>query len=217
MIVVADPPRCAQGPDPLQARFLALVPRIESHARIYFRGLRCAHAREEAVAETVALAWQWFRRLVERGKDAAMFVGGFAFLAALTVKSGRRLCGQEPARDVLSPLAQRRHSFTVAKLPDGATLAGTPAEEALHDNTRTPPPEQAAFRLDFPRWLGTRTDRECRLVADLMVGERTGDLARKYGVSPGRISQLRREFAQDWRRFCGDPVAREASPAACAA
>src|SRR5947209_4167562 len=39
------------------------------------------------------------------------------------------------------------------------------------------------------------------LIDDLMAGEHTGDAARRHGLSPGRVSQLRREFHDDWRRF----------------
>jgi hypothetical protein len=28
-------------------------------------------------------------------------------------------------------------------------------------------------------------------------------MSRKYGLSPGRISQLRREFMEDWDRYGG--------------
>jgi hypothetical protein len=37
-----------------------------------------------------------------------------------------------------------------------------------------------------------------------MRGERTRDVAKKYGTTPGRISQLRRDFHQDWTRFCAE-------------
>ena len=47
----------------LHARFLRLLPKIETHARICFRGVRCPVTREDRVAECVALAWQWFLRL----------------------------------------------------------------------------------------------------------------------------------------------------------
>jgi hypothetical protein len=51
----------------LQAAFLALVlPKVLSHGRVYFRHLR-AERREECIAEMVALAWKWHRRLAERG------------------------------------------------------------------------------------------------------------------------------------------------------
>ena len=38
----------------------------------------------------------------------------------------------------------------------------------------------------------------------MMAGQRTLDLSRKYGISPGRVSQVRREFHDDWQRFCGE-------------
>src|SRR5262245_47707380 len=187
----------------LQTRFLSILPRIELHGRISFRFLRCPALRDDAVAEVVALAWKWHLRLSERGKDATQFPSALATFAARAVKAGRRLCGRERSRDALSPTAQRQQQFVVERLPDFSTLGGNPLEEALVDNTQTPPPEQVAFRCDFPAWLKTRTDRDRRLAEDLMRGERTLDLSTRYGLSPARISQLRRDFHDDWQRFCG--------------
>jgi hypothetical protein len=150
------------------------------------------------------VAWRWHLDLARRGKDAAAFPSALASLAARHVKSGRRLCGQERARDVLSPLAQARHGFAVGTLPGFSTLNGNPIDEALHENTRSPVPEQVCFRLDFPAWLNGLSDRDRRVVEDLMMGERTLDVARRHGLSPGRVSQLRREFMDGWRAFCGE-------------
>jgi len=184
--------------------FVALLPRIELHGRIVFRHMRCAHQRQEAVAEMTALVWKWCVSLQERGKDPAGFPRALITFAARAVKSGRRLCGTEKARDVLSPRAQRGRGFTVAPLPLGSSLNGTVYEEALQHNTQTPVDEQVCFRLDFPAWLLTRTDRDRRVIQDLMRGERTLDVSRRYGTTPARVSQLRREFQIDWSRFCGD-------------
>ena len=57
----------------LHARFLKLLPRIETHGSIFFRHVKCRETREEAIAEMVALAWRWFVRLMRRGKDANTF------------------------------------------------------------------------------------------------------------------------------------------------
>ena len=54
---------------------------------------------------------------MRRGKDVITFVGALARYAARAVRCGRRLTGQEKAKDVLSSLAQRRHGFTVGSLP----------------------------------------------------------------------------------------------------
>jgi len=191
----------------VNAAFLRILPRIVMHANFCFRGERNAERREEAIAETVALAWQWYLGLVKRGKNVADFASTFANFVARAVRNGRRICGQQAAKDVMSPRAQRRHQFAVYRLPDFSMLSCSPISEALADNTVTPPDEQAAFRLDFASWLGTRTDRDQRLVEDLIIGELTSDVARSFGLTAGRVSQLRREYCQDWQRFCGEAVA----------
>src|SRR5215469_11837317 len=109
-------PTCTLVPpalEQLREQFLALLPRIELHARITFRGVCCPGRRADAIAEAVALAWKWHVRLAERGKDVRQFPAAFAALAARAVRSGRRACGQEKSKDVLSPVAQRKQGFRV--------------------------------------------------------------------------------------------------------
>jgi hypothetical protein len=154
------------------------------------------------------LAWKWFVRLAERGEDPARFAVMLASYAARAVKSGRRVTGQESDRDALSPLAQMRRCFVVGMLPAFSTLSGNPLAEALQDNTQSPVPEQAAFRLDFPAWLCTLGSRNKSIAQDMALGHRTRALADAYGLSPGRVSQLRREFRDDWERFTADPAER---------
>jgi hypothetical protein len=190
----------------LQAAFLDLVlPRVLTHGRVYFRHLRSAELKEEYIAEMVALAWKWHLRLAERGKDAAQFPTAIATFAARAVRCGRRLAGMDRAKDVLSPQAQQRQGFAVGKLPDCSALDGSPLHEALHDNTQSPVAEQVCFRIDFPAWRASRNDRDRGVLDDLMLGERTLDVAGKYGLSPGRVSQLRRELHDDWEFFCAGP------------
>ncbi|MHB1424094.1 MAG: hypothetical protein ACYC3I_13030 [Gemmataceae bacterium] len=196
----------------LQASFLALVlPKVLSHGRIYFRDIQCPNRREDAIQDMIGLAWQWHLRLAERGKDATAFPTALASYAARAVKSGSRVAGQERANDVLSPVAQQRHHFFVGRLPDFETLTVHPLCEALHDNTKSPPDETVSFKLDFTAWLASLTERDRSIVEDLMIGERTRDVANKYQISPARISQKRRELCQDWLAFCGDFSAVSAS------
>jgi hypothetical protein len=156
-------------------------------------------------------------RLVQRGKDPLAFPTVLAAYAARHVRCGRRLCGQEHGKDVMSSLAQRRHGFAVEQLPAStatsfeeryATGVGQRRqdayEERLRDNTVTPVPEQVCFRLDFPAWLATLSPRERRLVRAMTQNERTLDLSRRFELSPARISQLRRELHDDWQQFLGD-------------
>jgi hypothetical protein len=201
----------------LRAQFLSILARIETHGRVYFRHLD-VERREEAVAEMVALCWAWFVRLAHRGKDATQFASTLAAYAARAVHCGRKLAGIDRARDVLSSRAQQMHGFKVEHLPSSTRtlheeLYGLPQgqkkhdiyEERLRDNHVTPPSDAAAFRIDFRAWLQTLTGRERRIISAMALNERTKDLSRTFEVSPGRISQLRREFRDDWERFCSEP------------
>jgi hypothetical protein len=200
----------------LQARFVSLLPRIEAGARIYFRDIRCAVRKADFVAEAVAISWKWFCRLMAKGKDVTKFVGALARMAARAVRAGRRVGAGERANDIMSSLAQRRHGFTVQGLPptrrSHEALNGDGfdqrlqdvLEDRLKDNTVTAIPDQVAFRADFPAWLKTLTPRERKIIRIMMLNERTKNLSRKFGITPGRVSQMRREFRDNWRLYIGD-------------
>jgi hypothetical protein len=188
----------------LQASFLGVLPRIEQQARFAFRSYRCSANREDAVQETVAIAWAWFVRLAQRGKSPTDFVSTLAFFAALQVRYGRRLCGTEASQDALSPTARYRQGFGVQRLDLPTTLDTGLWQEALRDNTRSAPDQAAMFRIDFPKWLGTLGERNRKIVADLLLGERTSAVAGKHALSPSRVAQLRREFQRHWHEFQGE-------------
>jgi hypothetical protein len=200
----------------LHARFLELLPAVERHGQIYFRDFG-PHRKADALQEMRALAWKSYLRLHERGRDPADFVAMFVTLLARAVNSGRRLAGMERAKDVMNRATQRRHGFQVEPLPNSTRtsherLYASPVgqalldafEERLRDNTITPVADQVQFRIDWPAWLATLTGRERRLIRAMARNERTKDLSRQFELSPARISQLRREFHDDWHRFLGD-------------
>ncbi len=75
------------------------------------------------------------------------------------------------------------------------------------DSRVSPVPDQLAFRLDFPAWRLSHSARDRRLIDTLRLGERGKEVSRRFGLSPGRISQKRRFFPDDGRRFHGEPPA----------
>jgi DNA-directed RNA polymerase specialized sigma24 family protein len=197
----------------LQASFLEVLPRIEQQASFAFRNYHCTADREDAVQESVAVAWAWFVRLAQRGKNPADFVSTLAFFAAIHVRSGRRLCGTEATQDALSPTASYRRGFSVERLGQPKPAQSEMWEEALHDNTRSAPDQAAMFRIDFPNWLGTLGERNRRIVVDLLLGERTSTVADKHALSSGRVAQLRREFHRRWHEFHGEGLPAEVAKA----
>lgn len=199
--------------DQVQASFLTALPRIVLHGRCYFRHVRCRHKKADCISEVVSLSWKWWLRLMfERGKDPSKFVSVLATFAARAVRTGRRICGAECKKDVLSGAAQQRHGFTVSSLPQIATLNTNPLSEALTDNTRSPVPDQVQFRCDFPDWLATTNRRDRAMAVEMAKGERTKILASRFKLSPARVSQVRRELAESWNLFTSDePVTAVAS------
>jgi hypothetical protein len=191
----------------LHSRFLSFLPRIEAQAKFFFRDVRCTAKLADCVAEVVALAWKWFAKLERLGKDAMRFISAIAMYAVKAVKCGRRIARMESAKDAMNPRAQRRHGFTIEKLPHLSTSNCNPVAEALTDNAVTPPPDAAAFRVDFPRWLRTLSSRDRQLAEELMLGERPHETAERFGMSRARVSQLRRELSQNWLKFHGEAVA----------
>jgi hypothetical protein len=193
------------GPS-ITALFLAHLPRFLAHARFAFRRVGCPHVRADRVAETLALAWRHFAALSRRGKRPEQFVTTLALRCSQAVRAGRKLVGCESSTEVLSPVAQVRHGLRVVRLPDHDRALDRhplPDElaEALADNYRSAVPEQVAFRVDFPRWRASLRRRDRKILDALARGERTADAARRFRISPARVSQLRREFEDGWEEF----------------
>jgi hypothetical protein len=190
-----------------QERFVALLPVILRYVAPAFRALS-PDAKAEAVQECVANACVAYARLVERGKESLAFATVLARYAVAQVRTGRRVGGQLNVRDVTSGYAQCRKQFSVGRLDRYDPVEGC-WREAVVEDYRTPVADQASFRVDFPAWLQTLPPRERKIARALAEGGRTIDVARRFGVSLARISQLRRELERSWLAFHGEEAERE--------
>jgi hypothetical protein len=201
---------------PVHEDFLRILPVVERHARIVFRG-RSAAEKEEAVSEAVAAAFVSFVALKARGLQPECFPSHLASFAVLRVKAERHVGSGSCNRDVLSHKAQRLHGFRVTSLSEvsPASRRGNPAArslpdgahsftERLCDNMRTPVADQVEFRIDFPAFLGTLSSREQSMARRLEAEEPAKEVARRFGISPARVTQLRRGWLRQWRTFQDD-------------
>ena len=75
--------------------------------------------------------------------------------------------------------------------------------ELLAESRNATPADLAASRIDFSDWLRALPCRHRRIAQYLSLGNRTANAAKKFRVSQGRISQLRRELAENWKKFTG--------------
>ena len=176
--------------------FLAMLPVIETHARCTFRRLD-PEAREEAVQEVIANACCAFARLAQRGKIALAYPTVLARYGVAQVKDGRKVGGHLNVRDVSSAYAQRRKGIVVERL-DHFDDEENAWQEIVMEDKHTGPAEIAATRLDFAAWLRILPGRLRRIAQTLATGETTTATAKRFNVSPGRISQLRKELFRVW-------------------
>ncbi len=202
MIAVAQRKETLPASD-WQAGFLELLPDIRSQLRFHFRSLR-AEERDEAMAEAVANAAAAYCKLHWMGKVHLAYPTPLARFAAAHYRAGRRIGARCNANDVMSPVARRRHGINVQRLDRFHHEDGW--KEVLVEDGRCTPADLAASRIDFASWLRDLPSQKRRIAKALASGESTNSAARTFRLTPGRISQIRRELSADWQQFHGAPV-----------
>jgi hypothetical protein len=180
--------------------FVAMLPQIRQSARVAFLNLP-NEARDEAIAEVVASCFVAYARLVELGKADLAYPTVLARYGVAQYRSGRHVGTKGNRNCVYSHYSRHQNGHEIKNIGAGAY---EPWKEQLIENDRTPVCDQAIFRIDFPTWLGELSQRDRDIAEQLAVGHRPTDVARRFGLSDGRVSQLRREMHRSWSDFHGD-------------
>ena len=176
-----------------QSEFVRLLPEIEYRLKRAFPGLD-AESREDAVEEGVIHALFAFIRLHEQGRASSVSASNHAWYAARQVRRGRPAVGRMSSKEPLSRYAQLK----------SRTIHREPWIDVLVEDRRASIADQVAIRIDAREWLATLSRRTKQIARDLAVGFSTSEVARKHGVTAGRISQLRRTLQQSWLEFQGE-------------
>lgn len=202
MIAVAQEHVCSKQKPDWHKRFLKMLPMIRRRARFVFK--HCTpDVQEDLIEEVEANAFVAYARLVEAGKEERAYPTPLARYAIAQVRCGRRVGASLNCQDVMSHSGRRKKEFVVERL-DRQNRESGEWKEALVTDRRTSIADQAAFRIDFPAWLMRQPNRKRRIAETLAVGERARDVAKRFQVSAGRISQMRKEFYHDWHAFHGE-------------
>jgi DNA-directed RNA polymerase specialized sigma24 family protein len=184
------------------ARFLTFLPIITSYARNAFSE-RDPESREDLVEEVVVNALIAFKRLYDKGKPDLAYPSVLALYGIRQVRDHRIAGCRLNIRDVSSEYAQQRKGFTVERL-DRFDRRENGWMEILVEDRRSGPAEIVASRMDFAAWLASLPKRDRKMAVTLASGETTGEAAKRFGVSPSRISQVRRQLQQSWDDFVGE-------------
>jgi hypothetical protein len=186
------------------AGFLTLLPQIQEYLRFGFRKLPACE-RDEAMAEAIAHTAIAYARLYERGKLDVAFASSLAAYAVKQFFSGRRVGTKLNVNDVSSRYAQRMRGFAVKSL-DQRAASGEWKETLIEDQT-SGPAEIAAARLDVEAWLAGMPRLKRDMAETLATGEGTSATGKRFNLSAGRVSQVRRELAKSWADYQGEALA----------
>ena len=199
MIALIKQPKPKRSQPAWHEAFLKMLPAIRSQARWAFRRFG-PDDREEAVQEVVANCAAAFARLVERKKQHVASASSLVKFAVAQFRDGRRVAGRESPKDAMSNIAQRRKGFGIEPLKQFDADEET-WQEIVVENHRVGPAEIAACRIDFASWLRLLPRRLRKIALLLAQGETTSDAAKKFSVTPARISQLRLWLKESWDAF----------------
>ena len=184
------------------AKFLAMLPRIRRQAGYYLRRLPIKD-RADAVQEVVASAFVNYVRLIERGKSDLAYAGPLARYGACQYLAGRRVGNRMNGHDITSAYCQQRKRIVVEQL-DRFDDPSSDWEQLVVEDKHSTPADVASTRIDFAAWLESLPKRTRRVAETLATGEATSHVARMFGCSASRISQLRRELYDAWLVFTGE-------------
>ncbi len=181
-----------------QHAFLTMLPHIQQKLRLAFCHLD-AESQEDATAEAIAHCLLAYVRLHEQGRTEAANPSSLAWYASRQIKRGRPAVGRMNSKDPLSRYAQ---------ISNGIQIEPTPSKwiDVLVEDKRATVPDQVAAKLDVGSWFGSLSQRMKQIAKDLALGFSTSEVAKKYGVTAGRISQLRRSLEESWGEFQGEGV-----------
>ena len=168
--------------------------------------------REELVEDTLASAAAMLDAAERAGKP--LYPKSVAYYAIQRAKTGRRSYGATRT-DVMAPATQLDNhaqldymDAPVATgeygLEDGCELHAVLADRGED------PAQQAARELDWAELLLDLNDRDITLLRCTAEGRKLNALARKYGVSAARLTQIKREIGVQIKMRWGEEALADA-------
>jgi hypothetical protein len=176
-----------------QSTFVAMLPEIEQKLRLAFCRLE-PEAREDAMGEAVVHSLLAYIRLHEQGRAEVATPSSLAWYSSRQVKRGRPATGRMNGKEPLSRYAQIGNGIQIDRQSSNWI-------DMLVEDKRASVADQVAAKLDVGAWFATLTKRMKEIARDLAFGCSTSEVAKKHGVTAGRISQMRRVLENSWAAF----------------
>jgi hypothetical protein len=180
-----------------QSSFVGMLPEIQQKLRLAFCRLD-REAYEDAIEEGIVHSLLAYVRLHEQGRANVATPSSLAWYSSRQVKRGRPAAGRMNSKEPLSRYAQLGNGIQIEQ--HGNWI------DAMVEDKRATVVDQVAAKLDVSAWFATLTRKMRQIAKDLAFGFSTSEVARKHGVTAGRISQLRRSLEESWTAFQQEPA-----------
>ena len=143
--------------------------------------------RDEAIANTLFLAWKSLAPIIERGECDDTMMTSTVYYSMRATRSGRvmRATRNDKSRELWN------HARCIH--------VGLNVNAFIAD--RDAIPDIVSFRVDTPAWLDSLPDNQRQRAVDLSDGSSTSELASQWHVTPSAVSQTRKQLAESYAQF----------------
>ncbi|HWA99978.1 MAG TPA: hypothetical protein VG713_15875 [Pirellulales bacterium] len=167
-----------------------MLPRIRRRAAYAFRYEFNRDDFDDRVAETIAIAFKFYSRLITTGRASRVYICPLIDFSIREVLKGRRAASSNKTRrnDDVNWRAVR-HSLNDETFV--SHLVGY----------RGRIPDRVALKIDFNEWVKTLSPRDRRFVELLATGDTLAEAGAKVGIVETSARNLRRELCREWQHF----------------
>jgi RNA polymerase sigma factor (sigma-70 family) len=189
--------------------FEVLLAKMMPHFRFYAK----RHVRrnskhvdyDDVIQELTCMALQSYTSLVQQGKE--VFYTPIMQFAIKRYQDGRRFTGSNRT-DIHAHQTQilgRAKTYPLSEFEQNGELDEW---NFMEDHRQHNAAEAAQWKIDYETWFANLAPRDQSIAKDLSYGYTTGEVAKKYKVSDGLISQYRKRYSDNWNNFIADKYTR---------
>lgn len=160
-----------------------VLPVVSLRAKVVFRSHPDA---DDKMSDAISIAWQALLTAPEAATPHSIAVH-----ACLRVKCGRQF--RQSSKSIDGQNLKRRKKPQRKETEIGKLLS----------RERNNPADLATVKMDFTAWLPLLTKQEQRYLEAFLSGETTQEIASRFAVTAGRVSQRRRELWKKWKAYTG--------------
>ena len=165
---------------------------------------------DELVQDATATAAQMLESCEVNGKP--IYPASVAYYAIQRGKSGRRSYGATRT-DVLCASAQLDGNVTLSSMDEDIPTDDEGDGLTLHDvlgNNEEDPAQQAARQIDWGELMADLDDRKLAILRATADGGKLDELAKQFGVSAPRVTQLKHELGRQVKARWGEDALADA-------